>query len=275
MKEKQLLLNTSVNRRSFLRLLGIAGGGTVLVSSLKGGVLGRNQSAEQLARFPEKTDLILRTDRPPQLETPLHFFRHDLTPNEAFYVRWHLEGISTSIDEQAFRLQIEGHVKKPTSLSLADLRGQFETVSLVAVNQCSGNSRSFFEPRVPGGQWRNGAMGNARWTGVRLRDLLDQAGVKGGAVDVAFSGLDHAAMSGTPDFVKALHVDHARDGEVMVAFQMNDAALPVLNGFPVRLVVPGWYATYWVKALNHIRVLPEKFHGFWMDKAYRIPKAPD
>lgn len=118
-------------------------------------------------------------------------------------------------------------------------------------------------------------MGNARWTGVRLRDLLDRAGVKAGAVDVAFSGLDRAAMPGTPNFVKALEVDHARDGEVMVAYQMNGADPPMLNGFPLRLVVPGWYATYWVKALNHIQVLPEKFQGFWMDKAYRIPTAPD
>ena len=275
MKTKHLMLNSSVSRRSFLRLFGIASGGTFLAPLVKGAVLEKDHSADQLVRFPEKTDLILRTDRPPQLETPLHYFRHDLTPNEAFYVRWHLEGIPTSIDEQAFRLQIDGHVEKPMSFSLSDLRTRFETVSLIAVNQCSGNSRSFFEPRVPGGQWKNGAMGNARWTGVRLRDLLDRTGVKGGATDVAFSGLDRAAMSGTPNFVKALDVDHARDGEVMVAFQMNGADLPMLNGFPLRLVVPGWYATYWVKALNRIEVLPEKFQGFWMDKAYRIPTAPD
>ncbi len=203
------------------------------------------------------------------------YFREDLTPNDAFYVRWHLEGIPTSIDVEAFRLRIEGHVEKPLSLSLAELRRNFETVSIIGVNQCSGNSRSFFEPRVPGGQWKNGAMGNARWTGVRLRDLLDRAGVKGGAVEVAFNGLDRAAMPGTPNFVKALEVDHARDGEVMVAYQMNGSELPMLNGFPLRLVVPGWYATYWVKALSHIQVLPEKFHGFWMDKAYRIPTSPD
>ena len=275
MQTKHPLPNRSVSRRFFLRLLGVASGGTFLTPSLKSAVLERDHPQEQLVRFPEKTDLILRTDRPPQLETPLQYFLHDLTPNEAFYVRWHLEGIPTAIDVEAFRLQIDGHVEKPISLSLADLRAKFETVSLIAVNQCSGNSRSFFEPRVPGGQWKNGALGNARWGGVRLRDLLDRAGVKGGAVEVSFSGLDRAAMSGTPNFVKALEVDHARDGEVMVAFQMNDAALPMLNGFPLRLVVPGWYATYWVKALNHIQVLPQKFHGFWMDKAYRIPTSPD
>lgn len=258
-----------------MRALGAAGGGTLMAPLIAAADLNPKRTLEQLVRFPEKTDLILRTDRPPQLETPLRYFREDLTPNDAFYVRWHLEGIPTSVDLGAFRLQISGHVERPLSLSVADLRGQFEAVSLVAVNQCSGNSRSFFEPRVPGGQWKNGAMGNARWTGVRLRDLLDRSGVKAGAIDVAFSGLDRAAMPGTPNFAKALGVDHARDGEVMLAYEMNGADLPMLNGFPLRLVVPGWYATYWVKALTQIQVLPEKFHGFWMDKAYRIPTSPD
>lgn len=265
----------TVKRRDFLRMLGIAGAGGFLVPRMAAALPETARGAELLVRFPEKTDLILRTDRPPQLETPVKYFREDLTPNEAFYVRWHLEGIPTSVDPNIFRLKLSGHVERPLSLSLSELRRNFETVSLIAVNQCSGNSRSFFEPRVPGGQWKNGAMGNARWTGVRLRDLLDRAGVKEGAVEVAFSGLDRAAMPGTPNFIKALELDHARDGEVMVAYEMNGADLPMLNGFPLRLVVPGWYATYWVKALNHLQVLPEKLHSFWMDKAYRIPTAPD
>ncbi len=264
----------TLNRRMFIQLLGAAGAGTLVSPSLAHAA-NFSPADQQLVRFPQKTDLILMTDRPPQLETPLHYFLQDLTPNEAFFVRWHLEGIPTSVDLDTFRLQIGGHVGTPLSLSVADLRRQFEPVSLVALNQCSGNSRSFFEPRVPGGQWRNGAMGNARWTGVRLRDLLDRAGVKAGAVDVAFSGLDRPAMAGTPGFAKALAVDHARDGEVMVAYEMNGEELPMLNGFPLRLVVPGWYATYWVKALSEITVLSEQFHGFWMDKAYRIPTTPD
>jgi len=257
-------------------MLGVAGAGTVISPGLiQGGSVGVTAWDDRLVRYPQKTDLILRTDRPPQLETPLHYFLQDITPNEAFYVRWHLEGIPTSVDTESFRLQIGGHVAKPLSLSLADLRNRFEPVSFVAVNQCSGNSRRFFEPRVPGGQWGNGAMGNARWKGVPLRILLDAAGVKAGAVEVSFEGLDRPAMTSTPRFTKALAVDHARDGEVMVAYEMNGEELPMLNGFPLRLVVPGWYATYWVKALSEIKVLPEKFHGFWMDKAYRIPVSTD
>jgi DMSO/TMAO reductase YedYZ molybdopterin-dependent catalytic subunit len=156
-----------------------------------------------------------------------------------------------------------------------DLRTEFEPTSIIAVNQCSGNSRSFFEPRIPGGQWKNGAAGNAKWTGISLKLILDRAQMKRGAVDVSFNGLDAPPLPSVSDFVKALSIDHACDGEVMVAYAMNDEPLPMLNGFPLRLVVPGWYGTYWVKALSDITVLPEAFSNFWTDKAYRIPSAPN
>src|SRR5881296_3616787 len=269
------LFSRALNRRMFVRLVSAAGAGALMFPRLTRAGPNVGPPQEQLVGFPEKTDLILRTDRPPLLETPLHYFLQDFTPNEAFYVRWHLEGLPTSIDPGLFRLQIGGHVEKLVSLSINDLRTQFEPFSLIAVNQCSGNSRSFFEPRVPGGQWKNGAMGNERWTGVRLRDLLDRSGVKASAVEVSFEGLDRAPRVATPRFAKALGIDHARDGEVLVAYEMNGAELPMLNGYPLRLVVPGWYATYWVKALREITVLSEKFHGFWMDKAYRIPNTPN
>jgi DMSO/TMAO reductase YedYZ molybdopterin-dependent catalytic subunit len=207
------------------------------------------------------------------LETPWQYYRHDLTPNEAFYVRWHLEGIPTHVDLRTWRLRIDGHVERPLDLSMEELR-RIEPVSLVAVNQCSGNSRSLFAPRVPGGQWVNGAMGNARWTGVRLRDLLRRAGLRAGAMQVTFQGLDEAPLPTVPDFVKALELDHANQEDVMVAYEMNGAPLPMLNGFPLRLVVPGWYATYWVKALSNIAVLDHRFTGYWMATAYRIPATP-
>jgi sulfite dehydrogenase (cytochrome) subunit A len=227
--------------------------------------------ARTLVRYPEKTELILLTDRPPQLETPLRYFGTDLTPNDAFFVRWHLSGIPTVVDLHSFRLEVGGHVSKALSLSLNDLRSKFEPVSVVALSQCAGNSRSLFEPRVPGGQWGNGAMGNARWKGVRLKDVLDAAGLLSGAVQVGLHGLDVAPLEKTPRFEKSLPLDHARDGEVMIAYEMNDEPLPMLNGFPIRLVVPGWYATYWVKALSSITVLDHPLKSFWMDKAYRIP----
>jgi len=272
-----------LNRRTFLQAAAALGAGAMLPACKKESksppAVGAAAPAPpepvvQMAQFPEKTNLILLTDRPPQLETPLEYFRHDLTPNDAFFVRWHLSMIPTKVDLNEFRLNIGGHVDNELTLSVDDLRKQFDPFSIVAVNQCSGNSRSFFGPRVFGGQWGNGAMGNAKWTGIRLRDLLQKAKVKDLAVDVGFAGLDKAPLPTTPSFAKSLAFDHAMDGEVMVAYEMNDAPLPMLNGFPLRLIVPGWFGTYWVKALTQITVLPEKFKNFWMDKAYRIPNNP-
>src|SRR5437879_6328394 len=265
-----------MNRRGFLQLMG-ATSVVALASSCTrvnpaAGILA---SPTNLARFPEKTEMILLTDRPPQLEIPIHYFRQDLTPNEAFFVRWHLEGVPTSVDLRTFRVNVSGHVRQPLQLSVDELRSQFEPISIIAVNQCSGNSRSFFEPRVPGGQWKNGAVGNAKWTGVSMKSILDRAQVKPRAVDVSFNGLDAPPLPSVSDFVKALSIDHARDGEVMIAYAMNDQPLPMVNGFPVRLVVPGWYGTYWVNALSDITVLPQAFSNFWTDKAYRIPNGPN
>jgi sulfite dehydrogenase len=228
-----------------------------------------------LMRFPEKAPLILLTDRPPQLETPLHYFLEDFTPNEAHFVRWHFAGIPTEVNAAEWRLDVTGSVDRPLQLSIDDLRHRFEAVSLAAFNQCSGNSRGLFDPRVPGGQWRHGAMGNARWTGVRLKDVLDGAGVRARAVEVALRGLDQPPLSASPAFEKSLTLDHARDGEVMLAYEMNGQPLPLLNGFPVRLVVPGWYATYWVKSLSRITVRDTPLRNFWMETAYRIPNNPD
>ena len=269
-----------IGRRKFLRLGAAALAGTSalgqsrrLLAAAADTPAGAAGASAQLplVKFPEKTALILLTDRPPNLETPLKFFREDMTPNAAFFVRWHLGIIPTRIDAGAFELAVAGHVKNELSLSLEDLRTQFEPVSLVAVNQCSGNSRSLFAPRVAGGQWANGACGNAKWTGVRLKDLIAKAGVKAGAVEVTFKGLDKSPAPSVPDFVKSLTLDKAIDPDVLVAYAMNDKPLPMLNGFPLRLVVPGWFATYWVKALNEIRVTNEPFTGFWMAKGYRVP----
>ncbi len=213
-------------------------------------------------------------DRPPCLETPWRYFQHDLTPNEAFYVRSHLQTVPAAIDLKAWRLVIDGAVDRPLELSMDDLR-RLGSDEVVAVNQCSGNSRSLFDPRVPGAQWRNGAMGNARWAGVGLAKLLRAAGVRRDAVQVTFDGLDEGPLASVPDFVKALDIDHALQPEVMVAYSMNSEPLPALNGFPARLVVPGWYATYWVKALHIITVLTHPFDGYWMAKAYKIPANPN
>jgi DMSO/TMAO reductase YedYZ molybdopterin-dependent catalytic subunit len=199
-----------------------------------------NGRRELVTNFPQKGVMLLLRTRPPLLETPIEVFDQGVfTPNDRFYVRWHLAGIPETIDPIGFRLNIGGHVGRPLSLALDDLVRGFEPFEIAAVNQCSGNSRGFFSPRVAGGQWANGAMGNARWTGVRLKDVLDRAGIKPGALQVRFNGLDAGVIPQTPDFMKSLAIDHARDGEVMIAYAMNGEPLPLLNGFPLRLVVPG------------------------------------
>ncbi|AJG24305.1 molybdopterin-dependent oxidoreductase [Cupriavidus basilensis] len=272
-------------RRGALRSLGALGAGAALTHPALQALAATAADARielpfengerELVAFPQKRPLILLTSRPPQLETPFGVFNEGpITPNDAFFVRYHWSGIPTSIDPQTYRLRVGGKVNAPLELSLDEIKRLATPVDLVAVNQCSGNSRGFFSPRANGGQLGNGAMGNARWTGVPLKALLDKAGVQAGAMQVSFDGIDHPPLQGGPDFVKALAIDHALDGEVMLAWAMNGADLPMLNGYPLRLIVPGYYGTYWVKHLADIQVLDKPFDGFWMNAAYRIPDNP-
>src|ERR1700732_2426060 len=277
---KAFLARARSSRRQFL---GGAGAATLAVASapaladamVKLPLPGGPDERPLTTAFPQKGALILQRTRPPLLETPFEVFdRGVFTPNDQFYVRWHWAVIPNAIDVDEFRLAVRGYVNKTLSLSLMDIVHGLAPVELAAVNQCSGNSRGYFLPRVAGGQWSNGAMGNAKWTGVRLKDVLDRAGVKAGAVQVRFNGLDEPVVPDAPDFMKSLDLDHARDGEVMIAFAMNGQQLPLLNGFPLRLVVPGWYSTYWVKMLNDIEVLSQPDTNYWMKTAYTIPDTP-
>ncbi len=267
--------NRAWSRRQFIATAGLAGlSSSLMPTQAEDTVTLPFENGERpLVKYPQKRPLIRLTTRPPQLETPFSVFNEGLiTPNDAFFVRYHLAlNTPPNVDVEQFRLQIKGNVKTPLALSIADLKSQFEPVEIVAVNQCSGNSRGFSQPRVPGGQSGHGAMGNARWKGVRLKDVLEKAGVGAGARQATFNGLDAAFVAQTPDFVKALDIDQALDGEVMLAYEMNGEDLPVLNGFPLRLVVPGHYGTYWVKHLHEITVIDEVFNGYWMNPAYRIP----
>src|SRR5881397_3488131 len=264
-----------LDRRELMKRAGMAalatGFGSPRALALDSVTLPFDNGERPLVRYPQKRPMIGLTQRPPQLETPFSIFNDGaITPNNAFFVRYHLADVPYNIDPDKFTLEIKGKVDRPLKLSLKDIK-KLKAVELVAVNQCSGNSRGFFSPRVAGGQLANGAMGNARWRGVPLKAVLDKAGIMPGAEQVTFNGLDGPVVPETPDFVKALDIDHARDGEVMIAYAMNGADLPHLNGYPVRLVVPGYYGTYWVKHLNEITVVDNVYDGFWMKSAYRIP----
>jgi DMSO/TMAO reductase YedYZ molybdopterin-dependent catalytic subunit len=291
------LCAAAFSRRNLLKNLGVAGAGLAVagwragastLAQETGGAKpiesftgpGANPHWNSLGPYlsePGKVPLILLTDRPVQLETQRHYFRTAFTPNEAFYVRWHLDGIPNAVDLKEWKLRIEGKVAKPQAWSLSELMQKFKPVSLTAVNQCSGNSRSRLQPRVPGGQWGNGAMGNAVWTGVRLRELLEVAGVSSGAVQVQFQGLETGQGPkglGSNAFLKSLDITHPVLDESLVAYLMNNEPLPMLNGFPVRLVVPGFFAVYWMKCLTWIRILDAPDDNFWMKTGYRVPDTP-
>ena len=223
--------------------------------------------------YPEKRPMLVLTERPPQLETPYEVFDHGaFTPNDAFFVRYHLAGTPPrGLDATTHRVKVLGAVERPLDLSLENLRRDFPVVELAAVNECSGNGRGFSNPRVAGGQLGEGMMGNALWRGVSVKAVLDRAGVKAGAHAVEFNGADRPQIASVADFVKGLGIDHARNGEVMLAYEMNGAPLPLLNGYPLRLIVPGYYGTYWVKHITDLTVLEQESQSYWMQKSYRIP----
>jgi DMSO/TMAO reductase YedYZ molybdopterin-dependent catalytic subunit len=224
-----------------------------------------------MERLPGKQPLIKLTYRPPNYEAPVDYFKTPITPNDKFFVRYHLADIPEKIDAKTWKLSVGGDGANGTAqLTLADLK-KLPAVEIVAVNQCSGNRRGLFLPHVAGVEWGNGAMGCARWKGARLKDILAKAGVKPEAVEIVIDGADGPVIDKTPDFVKSIPVAKAMEDTTIVAYEMNGAPLPHFNGFPARLVVPGWTGTYWMKHLISIRAVTKPFEGFWMKSAYRIP----
>jgi DMSO/TMAO reductase YedYZ molybdopterin-dependent catalytic subunit len=226
-----------------------------------------------LEALPGKRPLIKRTYRPPNFETPLELFDQVFTPNDAFFVRYHLAQIP-QVSPAKWKLEVGGDaVEKPFTLDLPVLQRDFEQVELAAVCQCSGNRRGLSDPHVPGVEWGIGAMGNARWKGVRLKDVLARAVPKKDALEVVSNGADRPSLEATPDYLKSIPMWKAMDENTLLVWQMNGAPLPHLNGAPVRLIVPGWTATYWMKQLISIQVVSQPLKNFWMSTAYRIPKG--
>src|SRR5215467_8845356 len=223
-----------------------------------------------LESLPGKKPLIKLSYRPPNYETPIEYFRTAITPTDAFFVRYHLSVIP-EVNANTWKVSVGGEgANGQAEINLADLRAM-PAVEVVAVNQCSGNRRGLFEPHVPGVEWGYGAMGCARWKGARLKDVLDRVGLKTEALEIVVSGTDKGAVDKTPAFVKSLPVWKAIEDTTLVAYEMNGQPLPHWNGFPARIVVPGWTATYWMKHIVTINALTQPQGGFWMNPAYRIP----
>ncbi|MGQ0578796.1 MAG: molybdopterin-dependent oxidoreductase [Betaproteobacteria bacterium] len=271
------------SRRDFLK---VSAGGLLLAGGIRGAdpaawadslgpaalPSGALQSA-QLEALPGKLPLVRKSFRPPNFETPVRFFNEAFTPNDAFFVRYHLADIP-QVSAQRWKLALTGDaLDKPFEITYQELSRDFEQVEVAAVCMCSGNRRGLSQPHVPGVQWGHGAIGNARWRGVRLRDLLARAGVRKDALEIVFDGADRGVLDKTPDFVKSIPAWKAMDENTLVALEMNGEKLPHWNGFPARIVVPGWTATYWMKHLTSIAATAKPYQGFWMNPAYRIPKG--
>ena len=270
-----------MNRRHFLGTTAAAG--TALV-----GGLGRFSEAQAalaeltpgvpdgvggyatMGTLPGKKPLIQLSDRPPNFEAPLEYLRTPITPNDQFYVRYHLSDIP-EIKPESYKIAVGGDgANGKAEITLDDLK-KMPAVEVVAVNQCSGNRRGLSKPHVQGVEWGYGAMGCARWKGARLKDILDKVGLKKETIEVAFNGADGPAFPATPDFIKSIPVWKAIDEHTIVAYEMNGQPLPHLNGAPARVIVPGWTGTYWMKHIVEINALTKPQGGFWMNPAYRVP----
>lgn len=266
MATRRTILQTAVGG------LALAGGG-FLGRFARAGLPPGTIESGTLETLPGKQPLLKRSYRPPNYETPVAYFDDVITPNDRFFVRWHLMQIP-EIDATEWRLTVGGDAAgREYVLTLEDLRRDFEPMEVVAVCQCSGNRRGLSDPHVPGVEWGYGAMGNARWKGARLKDILARAGLNKEAIEIAFDGADRPPLDVTPDFQKSIPVWKALDDNTLVAYEMNGAPLPHLNGFPARVIVPGWTATYWMKKVISIRALAQPLQNFWMNTAYRIPKG--
>jgi DMSO/TMAO reductase YedYZ molybdopterin-dependent catalytic subunit len=273
-----------ITRRGLLEAAGGAMAGMGSLPALAGATAGQadtgfwlspllpagTRAEAALETLANKKPLIRLTGRPPNYEAPLSYLRTAITPNDEFFVRYHLAGIP-QVDASTWKLAIGGEgANSGVTIGLDELK-KLPAFEITAVCQCAGNRRGLFQPHIAGVQWGYGAMGCARWKGARLKDLLDMVGLKKDAVEVVFDGVEGPILDKTPDFLKSIPVWKAIEETTLVAYEMNGEALPRWNGFPVRVVVPGWTGTYWVKHITTIAAVMKPFDGFWMKTAYRIP----
>lgn len=268
------------DRRGFLRGAGLATMGAMLGAAIP---FHRNMPAGLIPAaladaklLQGKDGLVLLNDRPINAETPPDLLDSPITSNEHFFVR-NNGSVPADTSADGWELTIDGLVDNPLKLTIADLKEQFEVVKLALVIECGGNGRFFFSPPAGGNQWTYGAVGCAYFTGVRLRDVLKKAGVKDGVVYTAHEGAD-PHLSGDPERLpisRGLTIEKAMAEDVLIAFEMNDTEIPVLNGRPLRLVVSGWPGSCSQKWLTRIWLRDVVHDGPKMGgTSYRVPRYP-
>ena len=216
---------------------------------------------------------LILSEEPLVLETPLENLAEFITPTKLFYVRNHFP--IPKIDKSKWRLRVEGEVAKPFEMDFDEL-ARLQTRTIPATLECAGNGRSFLEPKVKGVQWNIGGVSNAAWTGVPLSNLLDRAELKSNAIEIILEGADRGSLEdakaprGEIHFARSIPVEKADD--VVLAYKMNDTELPLEHGFPVRAIVPGWYAVASVKWLQRIVVADQPFNGYYQTLDYAFWK---
>jgi sulfite oxidase len=226
---------------------------------------------EQTIDFPGEDGMILRSFRFVDLESPAEYFNTWLTPVPHFFVRNHMHEPS-EVNEEDWHVSIGGEVEKSFNLSLGEL-SKIETHSVVNTLECAGNGRSLHRPQVPGVQWGKGAVGTAKFSGPRLRDVLQHAGVKPSGKHVMFRGLDEVPGK-VPPFIRSIPIEKALDADTIIATHMNGSPLTRHHGFPARALVPGWIGAASCKWLTEIQVLEKEFAGNFMNPGYRLPNQP-
>jgi sulfite oxidase len=255
-----------LSRRDLLSLAARAGSAGLVGLTLPIERLLAQAAKPAIAAGKEK--LIVRSARPPDYEAPVALLDSWITPIEHFYVRSHLPAPG-GVDASTWTLVVEGEVTTQTTLTLDELK-KMPSATVTATLECAGNGRAFFDPPVAGIQWARGAVGTARWTGVRMADVLKRAGVKTSGRFVVMNGADRP-LGTMPDFIRQVPIDKAMHADTLLAYEMNGQPLPALHGFPLRAIVPGWEGAYAVKWLNNLRVLDKEFDGFWVATGYRYP----
>ncbi|HKV76890.1 MAG TPA: sulfite oxidase [Candidatus Sulfotelmatobacter sp.] len=216
-------------------------------------------------------EMIVRSARFFDLETPVEFLNTWLTPVPHFFVRNHMHEPS-ELSAENWRLTLGGEVDKPLTFTLADLE-KLQTHSVVNTLECAGNGRSLHRPQVPGVQWGKGAVSTARFTGPRLRDILQSASIKSTGKHVMFRGLDEVPGK-VPPFIRSIPIEKALDSDTLIATHMNGAPLTKHHGFPARALVPGWIGAASCKWLAEIKILESEFVGNFMSPGYRFPNQP-
>ncbi|HEX5082285.1 MAG TPA: molybdopterin-dependent oxidoreductase [Blastocatellia bacterium] len=255
--------SNAFRRRDFL-----IGAGQLTAGLAISRLLPESALAQTVIKGKEK--LIVRSIRPEDLETPISLLNTWITPNNLFYVRHHLYAANVDVNE--WKLTVGGEVQNPITLTLDELK-RLPKHTVTVTLECAGNGRAFSVPPVPGIQWERGAVGTARFVGARLTDVLNKAGVKPSGQYVAFNGADKP-MGKMPDFIRNVPIKKALDPDTILAYEMNGEAIPILHGFPLRLIVPGWEGAYSVKWVTDIQVIDKEFDGFFVKTAYRFPNRP-